>query len=130
MADDVKLVGVQNSNIFLKNLDFFVLTSKREGMPGALLEAMSYGLPIVATNAGGIKEVIEHGKDGLLAEIGDYNAIANNIVKLIKNKKLRETIGKNAREKIICKYTMDKIAKRYEDLYFELLKEKGIFFDS
>ena len=130
MTDSVKLVGMQKADPFLKNLDIFVMSSKREGMPGALLEAMSYGLPIAATNAGGIKEVIKDGKDGLLAEVGDIDAIAAHIVELIQNKQLRGKIGKNARQKIMHNYSMEIIAKRYEDLYFSMLKKKGIVFDS
>jgi glycosyltransferase involved in cell wall biosynthesis len=121
MNEKIKLVGFQKPESFLKKIDIFALPSIREGMPGALLEAMSHGIPVVATTAGGILEVIQNGKDGLLSEPQQPHAMAKNIQLMIENMQLRKQLALNAREKIIEKYTIDKIANQYGELYVDLL---------
>lgn len=66
--------------------DIFILPSYNEGLPIAVLEAMSYGMPIISTNVGGIPEVVKTGINGILIEPGDLNAIKNSIDYYIKNR--------------------------------------------
>ena len=101
------------------------MPSIREGMPVALLEAMSYGLPIVATKVGGILEVIQDQKDGLLLDPQQPKTMADNIIRLILDKKLRGRLGKNAKNKVVQRYNIETIAKRYGQLYVELLSSSG-----
>lgn len=125
MADVIELVGFQKPEEFLKTIDIFAMASIWEGLPVALLEAMSYGLPIVATGVGGILEVIDEGSDGLLSNPQQPVAMAHNIVQLIENKKLRRKLGINARKKIFRFYDIEKIADRFAKLYFQLLNTKS-----
>jgi glycosyltransferase involved in cell wall biosynthesis len=121
MSGYIKLLGLQKPHDFLKQTDIFVMSSIREGTPVALLEAMARGIPVVATKVGGIGNVIEDGKDGLLLPPQNPKALADNIIRLILNDQLRIRIGRNAREKIVHKYSMVSIATRYAELYKELL---------
>jgi len=125
MAQNIKLVGFQKQDVFLKQIDIFAMSSIREGMPVALLEAMSYGLPLVATKVGGILEVIQDEKDGLLSESQQPMAMAENIIRIIMDKDLRNKLGNNAKNKIVEKYNIDKIANRYGQLYIKLLNNFG-----
>lgn len=80
----------------LRSLDVYVLTSKSEGMPIAVLEAMATGLPIVATAVDAVPEVITHEVNGLLVPKGDERATADAIVRLLEDAVLRERLGKAA----------------------------------
>ncbi len=77
----------------LSILDLFVLPSHLEGLCTSLMDAMYMGVPIVATTAGGIPEVIENGKTGLLVPPKDPIALAEAIIKLLKDKSKRETFA-------------------------------------
>jgi glycosyltransferase involved in cell wall biosynthesis len=124
MADNLELVGFQKPEEFLKTIDIFAMASVREGMPVALLEAMSYGLPVVATRVGGILEVISGGSDGLLSYPKQPAAMAHNIIQLVENEGLRRRLGKNARKNISQFFDIKKIAVRFASLYSELLISK------
>jgi len=125
MVQKIKLVGFQKQDVFLKQIDIFAMSSIREGMPVALLEAMSYGLPLVATKVGGILEVVQDEKDGLLSDPQKPMAMAENIIRIIRDKNLRNQLGNNAKNKIVKKYNIKEIAKRYGKLYIELLNNCG-----
>lgn len=74
----------------------FILSSNFEGMPNALLEAMSLGLPCIATKVSGAVDLIEDGKNGVLISVGDEQSLANEICKLLADKNRRNIIGKEA----------------------------------
>jgi len=107
MEHSIKLLGFQKADRFLKEIDVFAMSSIQEGLPVALLEAMSHGLPIVATDVGGIGEVIANEQDGLLSPPQDPLALARNIIKIVEDKKLRMHLGKNAKQKISDKYSIE-----------------------
>ncbi|ODS40540.1 MAG: hypothetical protein A7315_02585 [Candidatus Altiarchaeales archaeon WOR_SM1_79] len=86
----------------------FILPSYYEGHPKTLLEAMSCGLPCIGSDVTGIKEDIEHIKTGYLCDT-DHESIANAIETVISDEALQKTIGKNAREYILKKYSIDQI---------------------
>ncbi len=78
--------------------DIFLNTNKIDNMPVALIEARAMGVPIVATNVGGVPDMIVNGEDGLLVPDGDVQAMANAVISLLKNAELAERISKNGRE--------------------------------
>jgi glycosyltransferase involved in cell wall biosynthesis len=78
---------------FLQFMHIFVLTSKEEGLGTAVLDAMANGLPVVATSAGGIGEMVDHDKGGYLASVGNAVEISECIEKLVSNSALRKRFG-------------------------------------
>ncbi len=118
------LGNVKNVQEILGKSDLFLLPSEDESFGLAALEAMSCEVPVVASNIGGLKELISHGVDGYLIEVGDAKALAQYSLKILQDPRLQGEFGKNARQKVLKKYTPDKIVPEYEDLYNEVLKEK------
>ena len=85
---------------FFRSADIFVLPSYGEGMPMAVLEAMAAGLPVIATNVGGIPELITHGAEGFLISPGNVQDLAERIVRLANNQNLRLQMGQLALNKV------------------------------
>ena len=100
--------------------DLFVLPSRREGMPGALLEAIAHGLPAVATRVSGSEEIIDE-HIGWLVSVADPDELARAIGHALglSQERLRE-MGKCAREKAVREYDMNRVAARYLQLFEEL----------
>jgi glycosyltransferase involved in cell wall biosynthesis len=104
-----------------QNATVHVVPSHYEGLPTVLLEAMSCGLPVVATDIGGNNEVITSGVNGFLVPPKSPTAMAEAILKLLDDEKLRKKIGKAARETIEKRYTWDKIAGNTLECYESVL---------
>jgi len=85
---------------YLAAFDIFVLPSVKEGLPYAILEAMAAGLPIVATNVGGIPELIENNVSGILVELKNPTAMAKAIENLVRDEDKQKNLAKNARRSI------------------------------
>jgi glycosyltransferase involved in cell wall biosynthesis len=97
--------------------DAFVLSSRSEGLPMVLLEAMSAGLPIVATAVGGIPAVLERSAAGLLVEPAHPAALAEGMRRLLSDGRLREELGARAADLARRQYSAAAMAGRYLDLY-------------
>ena len=112
----------------LRNLyresNVFILPSYYEGFPNVLLEAMSCGLQIIATDVGGIPEIIKHQKNGLLIPPKNSTAITNALTEILTDESLRLEISKNARYDAEKKYSWDHISNKYLKLYSSLLETK------
>jgi glycosyltransferase involved in cell wall biosynthesis len=105
----------------LANCDIFLLTSDSEGFPMVLVEAMASGKPVTATSVGGVPEIVENGVTGFLVAPGDSHALSEAILKLARDDKLREGMGKRGREKAEKEFNMRTVALKYERLYEKLL---------
>jgi glycosyltransferase involved in cell wall biosynthesis len=92
---------------------FFVLPSLSEGLPQVILEAMSFGLPVIATRVGGIPDVIEHGRTGFLVEPGDSEDIRKHMEILLGDEALRRRMSEACLEEV-KKYSWEHIAERIE----------------
>jgi glycosyltransferase involved in cell wall biosynthesis len=98
--------------------DVFILPSIGEGLPISILEAMAYGLPVIATNVGGIPEVIEDGENGFLVPPGDEVSLANAIGKMMeKGSDGRYVMGLKSKEKIEKSFSSRKMVNSYLDIY-------------
>jgi glycosyltransferase involved in cell wall biosynthesis len=97
--------------------DLLVLTSDWEGTPNVLLEAMGCALPVVATNVGGVADIVEHKRTGLLAGIGQDASLAEAIVSLIENRQLREKMGAQARLSVLRRYSIDGLTESLMRVY-------------
>lgn len=104
----------------LRALDLFVSPSLRDGMPGAVMEAMAAGLPVIATDADGSKDLIRNYENGILVPVRNSNAIAEKIIELIENKTLAGRLGRNASETISKRFTVERMVSEYQRLYASL----------
>jgi glycosyltransferase involved in cell wall biosynthesis len=95
----------------------FVLPSYAEGMPMALLEAMSWGLPVIATPVGGIPQVVDHEVNGLLVAAGDTEGLAAQIERLLADPALRERLGASARARIETDFSLRDALERLTAIY-------------
>jgi len=103
-------------------IDIFVLPSFTESFPLTILEAMSSGVPVIASNVGGIPEIIENQKDGLLFEAGNANQLAKTIINLLSNKNLRKSISLNARLKVENKFSSKDMAAETKRFYEKIIE--------
>lgn len=106
--------------------DLFVQASNSEGLPNVLLEASAAGLPIVATDAGGSREVVRDGETGILVQPDDLDAIIAAMRQAVVDEGLRRTLGSAARELIVREFGMDRFIREYAELYREQLRTKGV----
>ena len=113
---------IDDVETFYHGLDIYINTSVHEGFPMSLLEAMACGLPIVAPNVGGIKEMIDDGYQGFLIEGRSPKAYSDKCMELIRNKQTIQTMGAASREKIRKYYSMDSMADKYCQLYKNVLE--------
>lgn len=100
--------------------DIFVLPSKFENCPMVLLEALAVGTPIVASNVGGIPQILDNGKYGILTKPGDIEDLAQKIIALIKNNSLRNELRENGKQRV-KEYSWDDIASKTIELYSSIL---------
>ncbi len=120
LGDRVEFTGwleAQRKRATLAGATIFVLPSYVEGMPMALLEAMSFGLPVIATPVGGVPEIVTHEVDGLLVPPGDIDALGAAIVRLMSEPGLRERLGHAARETIAMRFSLDSAVERLLGIY-------------
>ncbi|MDR1923020.1 MAG: glycosyltransferase family 4 protein [Planctomycetaceae bacterium] len=123
VAGYFKMVGfTRELDCYLPFFDIFVQSSWTEGFPCVNLEAMASGVPVVATEVGGVPEQIESGVTGILVPSGDSVAIARELKRLISEPALRKKIGTNGRESVTKKFTRTKLAKEYFSLFTTLLQ--------
>ena len=125
LENHVSLVGrCEDMTGFYNSLDLLVISSHTEGLPMALLEAMAYGLPVVATRVGDVPSVVEEGKTGKLVQPGDPAVLANAIIDLLSDGGLRRSMGITARERVAAEFSASAMAQRYVQLYRDALITK------
>jgi len=123
LEDRFKFLGQVDRNRLVEiyqDADVFVFPSYHEGLPTVILEAMSCGLPVIATDVRGNRDLISAGENGILVPPRSPGKIAETITTLIEDEKLKEKLGKNARKTIEDKYTWDAVTNRILECY-ELL---------
>jgi glycosyltransferase involved in cell wall biosynthesis len=122
LEGQVILAGWRNDiPLILSALDIFVLTSLWEGLPVTVLEAMAAGVPVVATDTGGIREVIEDGKTGYLVAVRDMQSMKNRVEGLLRDAQKRDAFVKLSRERISSeKFLLSNMLKDTQGLYFNL----------
>jgi glycosyltransferase involved in cell wall biosynthesis len=105
---------------FFSVFDVFVMSSQEEGLGSSVLDAFLYRVPVVTTNAGGLKEVVEG--NGLVCDVKDAKAIAFSINEVLNNSELKKDITDTAYENVIANYSLETITKRYEEVFERLIK--------
>ncbi len=101
----------------LKQSDIFLLPSLWENAPYSLLEAMSAGKPVVASDCGGVPEILRHEIDGIVVPTGNAQAFVRGLSRLIGDAKLRLRLGQSARSRIEARFTDEHVARRSLELY-------------
>jgi glycosyltransferase involved in cell wall biosynthesis len=102
---------------FYAAADAFVLSSRTEGLPVSLLEAMAAGLPVVTSAVGAMPEVVNDSGGGLVVPAGSVEGFAAAFDRLVEDAGLREAMGKSGREHYLAHFTLNKMADRYLELY-------------
>ena len=106
---------------YLSVMDCFALTSRSEGMPQAVLEAAIAGLPIVATNVGGLPEVIEDGRTGILIEPNDPMALTGALLTVLRDRDKARAMGSAARQRVESRFHVRRMAQVYHRHFLEIL---------
>ncbi|MGA8164793.1 MAG: N-acetyl-alpha-D-glucosaminyl L-malate synthase BshA [Waddliaceae bacterium] len=123
LRDDVFFQGQDREiDAYVASADLFILPSAQESFGLAALEAMAYGIPVIATNIGGLPELVEHGKTGYLAPLGDVDQMAKDAIKLLTNRTLYEQMSQNARIRAQETFCVSKILPQYISLYEKIMK--------
>lgn len=104
--------------------DIAILSSWSEGLPQSLLQAMAAGVPVIATNVGGVPEVVVHEDSGILIEAGDHEALAEGIIRIINHPDLAVHMAGRAKEIVLQGHSMDSMLDSIESLYQRLLRKK------
>ena len=124
LSDQVHLlgeIGGQEKERILAGSDCLVLPSHGEGLPMAILEGMAYSMPVLATNVGAIPEVITHGQEGFLFDVGDVDALAGGLNQLDKSRNLIEKMGKKAKDRVAGRFSMEAMIDKLSCIYHALL---------
>jgi glycosyltransferase involved in cell wall biosynthesis len=108
----------------LHALDIFVLPSHSEGVSLALLEAMAAGLPVIVTEVGGLPEVVTDGENGLLIPVGDAEALARALRRLLAEPNWARQLGENARRRVRDHFSLDRLGRQINEIYEELVEKK------
>lgn len=101
----------------LCGMDIFVLVSKFEGVPISIIEAMYAGLPVIASNVGGVSEAVIDNETGFLTESGSLKELAKKMELLLVNPDLRKRMGRKGNEDAYTKFTLEAMVQSYEKLY-------------
>jgi glycosyltransferase involved in cell wall biosynthesis len=110
----------------LAEADVFVLPSRSEAFPNAVLEAMASGLPIVASGVGGILELIDHERTGLLTPAGDAASLADRLCRLMADPALASRLGDAARADACARFSFDRMVAAFEFVYVTELTRRAI----
>ncbi len=118
----VRLLGERHDiESILMATDIFVLSSRKEGLPYTIIEAMMAGLPVVASQVGGLPELVDEGITGYLVPAREPVALANAIQRLLKDKVLRQRMGAQGRTKALQAFTLDQMLTKTQRIYEEVL---------
>lgn len=107
-------------------LDIVCLTSLNEGTPVSLIEAQTTNKPIVSTRVGGIQDIVIENETALLSDITDTMAFGKNLLSLVNDDALRNRMGKQGADWVMERYSVQRLANDFKQLYYHLLEQKGI----
>lgn len=127
LGDAVRFLGWRRDmRTIYADLDVVALSSLNEGSPVAIIEAMAAARPVVATNVGGVSEVVADGESGLLVRPRDARALARAILALLEDPSGAERMGQAARAAVYPRYSTVRLLADIERLYLELARQKGL----
>jgi glycosyltransferase involved in cell wall biosynthesis len=119
-------VGPLEREALFSRADIFALSSRNDGLPMSVLEAMGRGLPVIATPVGGLPELIEDGVNGLLVPPSDPQALMRAIFELADDQERREALGCAARETILACYSAAVVLPALQNVYATVSKKTAL----
>jgi glycosyltransferase involved in cell wall biosynthesis len=123
LQDYIIFLGSRNDIPQLLSItNIFVLPSIWEGLPGSIIEAMACKLPVIATDVGGVSELVVNNKTGFVVEPRNPQALANKIVKLLEDEHLTIEMGLNGYERVKNFFTLKMMVSKYEEVYMKVAK--------
>jgi len=127
LAKCVKFLGFREDMPAIYNgIDILVNAAWREAFGLVVIEAMACGKVVVGTEAGGIPEIITHGRDGFLFPVSDDKALAEILLTLVRNQDLRRTIGEASRRNVLERFTIETHVKALEKIYAEIVCAEAV----
>ena len=121
IQENVKFLGFREDvPSLLRAMDVFLLPSLSEGLPLSVLEALALQKPVVASDVGGIPEVVEDGITGYLVPPKNPQALADKILLLLRNPQLAAEFGKEGRKSVEQAFSLEHMIQEYQSLYEEL----------
>jgi glycosyltransferase involved in cell wall biosynthesis len=125
MEEKIIFPGLQTDVLpWMSAMDIFMMTSSFEGLPIALLEAMSMECAIVTTDAGGIKELVRDGKDGFMKPVNEWMDLKEPLGKLISQPELLKEFGAKARMRVISSFSINVMVDQIENIYLDMIQQK------
>ncbi len=125
LSENIVFCGfIEDMASFLKEIDIFVLSSHYEGFGIVLIEAMAAGLPIVATDVGGVREVVDDGKNGIIVPSGSEGELTLGIEYFLQNPGIAYEYGQHGRKASLEKYSLSKMVDAHKDIYKSFYIEK------
>ena len=133
MLQQISDIGIRRQVVFtgyiphrevlawMREMDIFVFPSLHEGSPNALIEAMACELPLVASRVGGIVDIVEDNRNGLLVPADDADMLSQKLQRLIQDQELRKRLGKAAKQKVEDQFSPTQETKIWLDIYHRVL---------
>ncbi len=126
LKQNVVLAGARlDAADLLPGFDVTILASSKEGFPNALMESMAHGVPVVATRAGGIPELVRDGIDGKLVDVASPEQVSSAVMQLLDSPNLRRRMGAAGRSRIGEKFSVTAMVTHTESLYLRLLSQRA-----
>jgi glycosyltransferase involved in cell wall biosynthesis len=127
IGDRVRLLGERRDvPELLGAADVFVLSSRSEGLPVSVLEAMVAGLPVVASRVGGVGELVEDEETGLLVAPGNPDELSTALERVLGDRELRRRLGAAGRERVERHFDLESFRRAHLDLYYRELTREGL----
>jgi glycosyltransferase involved in cell wall biosynthesis len=127
IANSVHFLGIRNDvPDLLIAADVFALPSLWEGMPIAMLEAMAYGTPVIASHVEGVEDIIENEINGLVIQPKDTAALTRGILRLLENPGEAARFGTAGKKLISARHSIDYMCTKYEELFLKVLNQTTV----
>ena len=124
LTDRIKVPGLKTDTIaYFSAMDIFMMSSSFEGLPIALLEAMSMNCAVVSTRAGGVVEVVEDQKSGFLCAVGDWKELGNLSLEILGDQKKKALLQYEARKRVINCFSLTAMVSKLEEIYLKYSKQ-------